>query len=326
MTAQRRAPAMEVNAAGSFGGPNPIAGFRRADLVDSVRSVAAELLRNRRHTTKSLLRSAGATMDIVRGRLVHQPGAIDHRFADSAWSGNFLYRVLRQLYLVAHAELDIRLAGTATGGTNVISGLRQFAGDVRHNGGLPTQVDTSSFEVGGNLSQDTTRLPAAPHGQLIDIHRDNTLARPGAVIVDGTPIDLGKTCCDTFVTAGTTDHITPWEACYRSAARLGGHVEFVLSNSGHIQSILSPPGRPNVTYFLNPNLPESARRWQAARPRSPAAGGRTGWSGSGRAPVNAVRHRGHLATAGMRRSTVAASPTIPSSSPGSPALPGRPTR
>jgi polyhydroxyalkanoate synthase len=111
-------------------------------------------------------------------------------------------------------------------------------------------------------NNDTTRLPAALHGQLIDIYRDNSLAA-GAVVVNGTPIDLGTIDCDAFVAAGTTDHITPWDACYRSSLRLGGKVEFVLSNSGHIQSILNPPGNPKATYFANADHPAAAKDWRA---------------------------------------------------------------
>ncbi|HEX3782594.1 MAG TPA: alpha/beta fold hydrolase [Pseudonocardiaceae bacterium] len=112
-------------------------------------------------------------------------------------------------------------------------------------------------------NNDTTRLPAAFHGQLIDIYRDNSLAHPGEVVVNGTPLDLGAITSDAFVMAGTTDHITPWEACYRSSLRLGGNVEFTLSNSGHIQSILNPPGNPKASYFSNAARPESAQQWRA---------------------------------------------------------------
>jgi polyhydroxyalkanoate synthase len=497
-------------AAEAIGGPNPIVGFRRKDLLDSIRSVAAEAVRNSRHTGTSLSNLARAAVDIARGRTVFRPGAKDRRFADSAWSENFLYRGLMQLYLAADAELDRWLGGTElsqvdrerarfvltllldavapsnlpvsplavkrfieTGGGSAVSGLRQFIADIRHNGALPRQVDPDGFEVGGNIAatagsvvyrnevleliqytprseqvhgrplviappqinkyyvfdlspdkslvrfalegstqvfmvswrnptarhrdwglatylsaldealdvvraitgspdvnllgacsggvtavtlaaylaargkhtinaisllvsvfdmaedqtllgvfaseetlaaakrrshangvldgrelgrlfsllrpndliwsywvnnyllghkppafdvlywnNDTTRLPAALHGQLIDIYRDNSLAA-GAVVVNGTPIDLGTINCDAFVAAGTTDHITPWDACYRSSLRLAGNVEFVLSNSGHIQSILNPPGNPKATYFANADRPAAAKDWRA---------------------------------------------------------------
>ena len=64
--------------------------------------------------------------------------------------------------------------------------------------------------------------------------------------------------------AGINDHITPWEACYRSALLLGGKCEFVLSNSGHIQSILNPPGNPKARYMTNSELPADPQAWLAS--------------------------------------------------------------
>ena len=89
------------------------------------------------------------------------------------------------------------------------------------------------------------------------------LARCGGLVVDGIPIDLDLVHQDAFVLAGTTDHITPWDACYRSATRLPGEVEFVLSSSGHIQSILNPPGNPKSSFARNTDLPPSAEEWRA---------------------------------------------------------------
>uniref|UniRef100_A0A1I8ASI6 AB hydrolase-1 domain-containing protein n=1 Tax=Steinernema glaseri TaxID=37863 RepID=A0A1I8ASI6_9BILA len=74
--------------------------------------------------------------------------------------------------------------------------------------------------------------------------QNNPLVRPGALEVCGTPIDLSQVTTDIFSVAGTNDHITPWKSCYKSAQLFGGKVEFLLSNSGHIQSILNPPGNP----------------------------------------------------------------------------------
>ncbi|HEY2062240.1 MAG TPA: alpha/beta fold hydrolase [Amycolatopsis sp.] len=498
-------------AADAIGGPNPIVGFRRKDLLDSLRTVVGEAVKHPRNTTASLRHLARTAVAAARGRGELAPGARDRRFTDSAWTQNFLYRRLLGVYLAADAELDAWLGSTelsdvdrerarfvlslaldalapsnlplnpaavkqfiTTGGESAVEGARHFAGDVRHNGGFPSQVDTEKFTVGGNLAttegsvvfrnevleliqyapraeqvharplliappqinkfyvfdlspekslvryaldhgfqvfmvswrnptaehrdwelatyltameeaidavreitgspdvnlagacsggissvslaaylaargkpvinaltlfvsvfdmaddktllgvfaseetlaaakrhshvqgvldgrelarvfnllrpndliwsywvnnyllgkrppafdilywnNDTTRLPAAFHGQLIDIYRDNALAHPGEVVVDGTPLDLGKVTADAFVMAGTTDHITPWEACYRSSRRLGGKVEFVLSSSGHIQSILNPPGNPKSSYYTNSDNAESAQEWKA---------------------------------------------------------------
>ncbi|HEY1028693.1 MAG TPA: class II poly(R)-hydroxyalkanoic acid synthase [Pseudomonas sp.] len=111
-------------------------------------------------------------------------------------------------------------------------------------------------------NNDTTRLPAALHGEFIEMFQTNPLTRPGALEVCGTPIDLKQVTCDFFVVAGTTDHITPWDSCYKSAHLFGGKCEFVLSNSGHIQSILNPPGNPKARYMTNSEMPLDPKTWQ----------------------------------------------------------------
>jgi poly(3-hydroxyalkanoate) synthetase len=54
---------------------------------------------------------------------------------------------------------------------------------------------------------------------------------------------------DTYVVAGVADHISPWQACYRSARLLGSkELRFVLSTSGHIAALVNPPGNPKASY------------------------------------------------------------------------------
>lgn len=111
-------------------------------------------------------------------------------------------------------------------------------------------------------NNDTTRLPAAFHGDLIEMFKNNPLTRPNALEVCGTPIDLKQVTADIFSLAGTNDHITPWKSCYKSAQLFGGNVEFVLSSSGHIQSILNPPGNPKSRYMTSEDMPAKAEDWQ----------------------------------------------------------------
>ncbi|MDD0976028.1 class II poly(R)-hydroxyalkanoic acid synthase [Pseudomonas fontis] len=111
-------------------------------------------------------------------------------------------------------------------------------------------------------NNDTTRLPAAFHGDLIEMFKNNPLIRSDALEVCGTPIDLKQVTADIFCLAGTNDHITPWQSCYKSAQLFGGKVEFVLSNSGHIQSILNPPGNPKARYMTSTEMPALATDWQ----------------------------------------------------------------
>ncbi|WP_027908886.1 class II poly(R)-hydroxyalkanoic acid synthase [Pseudomonas sp. URMO17WK12:I4] len=111
-------------------------------------------------------------------------------------------------------------------------------------------------------NNDTTRLPAALHGEFIEMFQTNPLTRADALEVCGTPIDLKQVTCDYYVVAGSNDHITPWTSCYKSARLFGGKCEFVLSSSGHIQSILNPPGNPKARYMTNPEMPADPKAWQ----------------------------------------------------------------
>jgi polyhydroxyalkanoate synthase len=46
-----------------------------------------------------------------------------------------------------------------------------------------------------------------------------------------------------------TDHLTPWKGCYRTTHLLSGPMTFVLSTSGHIQSLVNSPGNPKASYY-----------------------------------------------------------------------------
>ena len=114
----------------------------------------------------------------------------DKRFADAAYQENPAYFLLAQQYLLfsrfvdelldtagvtgsreAKARLAARflvdvLAPTNTlpgnpaavrkafdtGGKSIVNGVKNWAHDVRHNGGWPSQVDNSGFEVGANMA------------------------------------------------------------------------------------------------------------------------------------------------------------------------------
>ena len=96
---------------------------------------------------------------------------------------------------------------------------------------------------------DTTRMAAALHRDMVRMGLHNALATPGAVSMLGTPVDLSTLTRDAYVVAGITDHISPWQACYRSARLLGSaDLRFVLSSSGHIAAMVNPPGNRKASY------------------------------------------------------------------------------
>jgi len=114
---------------------------------------------------------------------------------------------------------------------------------------------------------DQTRVSSRFHHQMLDMVADNQLVHPGAMTVLGTPIDISRIICDTYVAAGLTDHITPWHACYRTTQMVSGRSEFVLCSSGHIQTVVADPKHPRLGYFVNPETPPEAEQWLAGAQR-----------------------------------------------------------
>jgi polyhydroxyalkanoate synthase len=107
---------------------------------------------------------------------------------------------------------------------------------------------------------DTTRMTAGFHVDLLDLVQHNPLVR-GEFKVRGRPVHLDKIACDQFWLSGLADHITPWRACYASSRLLGGNREFVVSDGGHIQSMISSPNNPKAKYLANAAQPATAEAW-----------------------------------------------------------------
>ena len=110
-------------------------------------------------------------------------------------------------------------------------------------------------------NSDTTNLPAQLHSDYLDIFQDRRFRPDKSVVFMDHIVDMSAVTQDGLMIAGVTDHITPWKACYRNVRLMGGDVEFILSNSGHLQSLLNPPGNPRAKYYTNKEFPARADRW-----------------------------------------------------------------
>jgi polyhydroxyalkanoate synthase subunit PhaC len=116
-------------------------------------------------------------------------------------------------------------------------------------------------------NNDTTRLPARLHADFLDLIDANPFVNTGRLDVRGTPLDMRLLDLDSYVVAGLTDHITPWQGCYNTAKLYGERSTFVLANSGHIQSLINPPGNPKASFRTGAASPADAEMWlqQAAK-------------------------------------------------------------
>jgi polyhydroxyalkanoate synthase len=116
---------------------------------------------------------------------------------------------------------------------------------------------------------DTTRMTAGLHRDFLQLGAANALVSPDTATMLGSPVDLAAIDRDSYIVAGITDHICPWQSCYRSTQLLGGAHRFVLSTSGHIAAMVNPPGNEKARYQLAPDCPADPKEWlQSAETRN----------------------------------------------------------
>ncbi len=98
---------------------------------------------------------------------------------------------------------------------------------------------------------DTTNLPAKwHHAYLTDFYRDNRLAQPDSLSIDGTPIDLRKVKTPAYIQAGIEDHIAPPASVWKMMEHFSGPKQFLLAGSGHIAGVVNPPAANKYGYWL----------------------------------------------------------------------------
>jgi polyhydroxyalkanoate synthase len=114
---------------------------------------------------------------------------------------------------------------------------------------------------------DGTNLPGKLHAEFLDIFRHNSLVTGENLSVLNTELDLERIKVPMFVTGALTDHLTPWKGCYRTTQMLGGESTFVLSYSGHIASLVNPPGNPKAHYWTGGTPGADPEEWRATATR-----------------------------------------------------------
>ena len=108
---------------------------------------------------------------------------------------------------------------------------------------------------------DTTRMTAGLHRDFLQLGVRNALVDPGRASMLGSPVDLALIDRDAYIVAGITDHICPWQSCYRSTQLLGGRTRFVLSTSGHVAAMVNPPGNDKARFQLGDECPQDPQEW-----------------------------------------------------------------
>jgi polyhydroxyalkanoate synthase len=114
-------------------------------------------------------------------------------------------------------------------------------------------------------NSDSTRMPAKMHKwYLRNLYLHNNLVKPGKIVINDTPIDLGEIKTPAMFISTVDDHIAPWKSTWMGAQKLGGPVKFVLGGSGHIAGIVNPPEANKYGYRVTTTkLPKDAEAWAA---------------------------------------------------------------
>ena len=148
---------------------------------------------------------------------------------------------------------------------------------------------------------DTTRMAAALHRDLVLMGLRNALVTPGGVSMLGTPVDLHKITADAYIVGGIADHISPWQATYRSARLLGSKDNrYVLSTNGHIAALVTRQATPrhrSAPVQSTSRIPNSG--WTPRR-STRTRGGRTTRPGSLSAVARRLMRRKCLAVRSYR--------------------------
>jgi polyhydroxyalkanoate synthase subunit PhaC len=171
-------------------GANPFVGLTRRQVGAALGRLLGRVAFEPGVVVTGGLDAARQLVGVARGRNDLAPDPSDKRFAAPAWATNPYYRRLLQAYLVERdalfrllddvgldpksrerARLALSLVTEAAAPTNtllgnpsalgkawqtrgqsLVAGLRHFRHDLRHNGGMPSMVDTRPFKVGENIA------------------------------------------------------------------------------------------------------------------------------------------------------------------------------
>ena len=123
-------------------------------------------------------------------------------------------------------------------------------------GNSPTAFDVLYW------NEDGTGMTAQFNHDFSEFVEENPFVTTGAMQVHGTPIaDLSELGFDSYVLGAKTDHLCIWQGVYRSAQLLAPRAQFILGNSGHIQTIVCPPDNPKASFNTNDDLSLSPADW-----------------------------------------------------------------
>jgi polyhydroxyalkanoate synthase len=99
------------------------------------------------------------------------------------------------------------------------------------------------------------------HTFTSEIILDNALAKPGALKIGKTPIDVTQVKTPLCFVSLKDDHVANWESTYRGAIRFTAPKRFILGGSGHNAGTINPPAARKHGYWTNEAFPADPQKW-----------------------------------------------------------------
>ncbi len=238
-------------------GANPFVGLTRRQIGAALGRLLGRVAVEPGVLVDGAVDAGRQLVDVARGRSDLAPVPSDKRFTDRAWVDNPVYRRVLQAYLVerdalfrliddvglddksrerAHFAVSLVTEAVAptntlvgnpgalakawqTRGQSLVAGLRHLRHDLRHNGGMPSMVDTRPFTVGGNLA--VTPGQVVHRGDLFELIQytpaaARTYTRPLVVIPPQinkyyiSDLAPGRSFVEHTVAAGTPYFAVSW--------------------------------------------------------------------------------------------------------------------
>lgn len=111
-------------------------------------------------------------------------------------------------------------------------------------------------------NNDTTRLPAQLHAELLRLYQRNALSGSNNLRVLGADIDLKRVTVPIYLAAGELDQVVPWHSSWATAELFGGSKRFVLYEGSHTDTLICPPGDQARGYRSDGARTETAEQWR----------------------------------------------------------------
>lgn len=124
-------------------------------------------------------------------------------------------------------------------------------------------------------NDDPTRMPAAMHSYYLrNMYLNNNLIKKDCLTLCGQKVDISAISVPMYMLAAASDHITPWESCYKPFADMASTDKtFTLTKAGHVAGVVSPPtpkGKPvKRAYWTGKPTDKTGNSWLKKAPEAP---------------------------------------------------------